>query len=512
MVAGEFTKSTGSGLSGSTNNLLTESVGYWNLGMGNTPSVSNWYSEYALASVFGRAEYAFKDRYLVTATFRRDGTSKFQGKNKWGDFPSASIAWRASEESFIKNLNVFDNLKVRASYGVTGNQSINPYGTLGLLTYSWSVWGDPNAAVVPGYYIGSPSAPDLTWEKTYQYDLGLDLGFFHNRLSASIDFYNKTTKDLLLQKPIPLYDGGGNMWVNLGQVRNRGIDLQLSGVILQNRDWHWESVFNFSYNKNTVIDLGGQQSMMVGSKIANGTTINTAILQVGQPIGSIQGYSWLGLWKTSEADEAAKWGANPGDNHFADLNGDGVINASDISVIGHAFPDKIVGWNNTFSWKRFDLNLMFEGAFGADRLNVGRFLMDEPNSDVKWMTGAAGWFDRWTPDNQNTWVPNPLSTTNVIHSESAQYLESANYVRLSNLSLSYTLPKSMIKVCDLTLTLSAQNLATFTKYKGGDPEATMSSFGALPGTVTGNLDTNAGIDAISYPQPRSFTVGAKLGF
>ena len=512
MVAGEFTKSTGSGLSGSTSNLLTESVGYWNLGMGNVPSISNWYSSYALASVFGRAEYSFKDRYLLTATMRRDGTSKFQGKNKWGDFPSASVAWRASEESFIKNLNVFDNLKIRASYGVTGNQSINPYGTLGLLTYSWSVWGDPNATVVPGYYIGSPSAPDLTWEKTYQYDLGLDLGFFHNRLSASIDYYNKTTKDLLLQKPIPLYDGGGNMWVNLGQVRNRGVDIQLSGVILKSRDWHWESVFNFSYNKNTVIDLGGQQSMMVGSKIANGTTINTAILQVGQPIGSIQGYSWLGLWKTSEADEAAKWGAKPGDNHFADLNGDGVINASDISIIGHAFPDKIVGWNNTVSWKRFDLNLMFEGAFGADRLNVGRFLMDEPNSDVKWMTGAAGWVDRWTEDNQNTWVPNPFSTSNVIHSESKQYLESANYVRLSNISLSYTLPKSMIKVCDLTLTLSAQNLFTFTKYKGGDPESTMSSFGALPGTVTGNLDTNAGIDAISYPQPRSFTVGAKLGF
>ena len=515
MVAGEFSKSVSSGLSGSTSYLLTESVGYWNLGMGSaTPGVSNWYSEQALASVFGRGEYSFKDRYLLTATIRRDGSSKFQGNNKWGDFPSASIAWRASEESFIKSLNVFDNLKIRASYGVTGSQAINPYGTLGLLAGNSVTWGDPSGSgsYLMGYTIGSPSAPDLSWEKTYQYDLGLDLGFFHNRLSASFDFYNKTTKDLLLQKPIPLYNGGGSMWVNLGQVRNRGIDLQLSGVILKSRDWHWESIFNFSYNQNRVLDLGGQDEMNVGSQIANGMSINTAVLKVGQPMGSIQGYTWLGLWKTSEAAEAAKWGQQPGDNHFKDFDGDYTLTSADISIIGHAFPDKILGWNNTVSWKRFDLNLMFEGALGADRLNLGRYLMDEPNSDVKWMTGAAGWFDRWTENNQNTWVPNPLSTTNVPHAESQQYLESADYVRLSNLSISYMLPKSLIKVCDLTLILSAQNLVTFTGYKGGDPESTMSSFGKLPGTVQGNNDTNAGIDAISYPQPRSFTIGAKLGF
>jgi TonB-linked SusC/RagA family outer membrane protein len=516
MVAGEFTKSVSSGLSGSQSYLLTESVGYWNLSMGDTsqgaPILSNWYNDQQMASVFGRGEYSFKDRYLLTATIRRDGSSKFQGKNKWGNFPSASLAWRAAEESFIKNLNVFDNLKLRLSYGVTGSQAINPYGTLGLLASTSSTWGDPAANYLMGYYIGSPAAPNLTWEKTYQYDLGLDLGFFHNRLSASIDIYQKTTKGLLLQKPIPLYDGGGSMWVNLGQVRNKGIDLQLSGIILQSRDWHWESTFNFSYNKNAVLDLGGQERMEVGSAIANGMSINTAVLEVGQPMGSIQGYTWLGLWKTSEADEAAKMGQQPGDNHFKDFNGDGVIDANDISVIGHAFPDKILGWNNTVSWRRFDLNVMFQGAFGADRLNIGRYLMNVPNSDVKWMTGAEGWFNRWTPDNENTWVPNPFSTTSNLHSESQQFLESANYVRLSNLSIAYTLPKSLIKFCDLTLMLSAQNLVTFTGYKGGDPESTMSSFGKLPGTVQGNTDTNAGIDAISYPQPRSFTVGAKLSF
>jgi TonB-linked SusC/RagA family outer membrane protein len=517
MVAGEFTKHVDTQLQTKVGYLLTEAVGYWNLALGNssleTYSVGNQpYNMSALASVFGRAEYSYKDRYLLTATLRRDGSSRFQGANKWGNFPSASLAWRASEENFIKDLNVFDNLKVRASWGITGNQSINNYGTLGLLSGSGVTWGDPAWNTLMGYTIGSPATPDLTWEKTYQEDLGLDMGFFHNRLSASIDYYNKDTKGLLLQKQIPLYDGGGSVWTNMGQVRNRGIDLSLDGIILQSKDWHWESIFTFSYNKNTVINLGGQQSVMTGSQLGTGTTINTAIVQVGQPIGSIQGYQWLGLWKTSEAAEAAKWGQNPGDNHFGDINGDGVIDASDISIIGHAFPDKIMGWNNTVSWKHFDLNIMLESSLGGQRLNIGRFLINEPNSDVKWMTGKEGWFDRWTPDNENTWVPNPLSTTNTIHSESKQFLESSDYMRIGNLSLSYTLSKKMIKVCDLTLTLSAQNLLTLTRYTGGDPETTMNSLGNWAAATPGNQDTNAGIDALSYPLPRTISVGAKLSF
>lgn len=507
MVAAEFTQNTYSKLSGSADNLLTESVEYWNLSMGTTNKASNEYSKSALASVFGRAMYSFKDRYFLTATIRRDGSSKFQGENRWGNFPSFSAAWRASEEEFIKNLNVFDNLKVRASWGITGNQSINAYGTLGLLAKRWPTWGDPRANEVPGYVAGNPSSPDLTWEKTQQYDIGLDMGFFNNRLSLTVDWYEKNTKDLLLQKPIPLYDGGGTAWVNLGKVRNRGIDLQLTGILLQNKDWRWETVLNFSYNQNRVMDLGGNERISPGDKIANGASINSAVLEVGQPMGSILGYTWLGLWKSSEAEEAAKWGQQPGDNHFKDFDGNYTLNNEDLTIIGKAFPDKIVGWNNTFSWKRLDVNIMLQGAFGADRLNLGRYLMNQPNSDVKWMTGREGWFNRWTPDNQDTWVPNPFSTTVNPRLESQQYLESADYLRLTNLSVSYMLAKSMIKVCDLTLTVSAQNLFTITNYKGGDPEATMSSTGG-----GGNADTNAGIDAISYPQPRAYTFGAKFSF
>jgi hypothetical protein len=335
------------------------------------------------------------------------------------------------------------------------------------------------------------------------------MAFLHNRLSASIDWYLKNTKDLLLQDPIPLYDGGGSYWANLGSVRNQGIDIQLTGDILQSKNWNWESTLTFSYNKNTVTNLGGNTQISPGVRLGNGTSINTAVLRVGQPMGSILGYQWLGLWKTSEADQAALYGEKPGDNHFKDVNNDTLINSSDIDIIGHAFPTKIVGWNNTFSYKRFSVNLFFEGAFGAQRLNIGRFLMNGQNADIAWMTSKVSWYDRWTPQNENTWVPNPFSTTNNIQGASSQFIENANYVRLKNLSFSYLLTKSLIKACDLTLTLSVQNLVTFTKYSGGDPEATMNSAGGQP---AGTNDINAGVDALSYPQPRVYTIGAKLTF
>ena len=517
MVAGEFTKYTSTQLDATTGAFPTDVIGWWNLGLGDLSKVAwsinnNHYNRTALASFFGRVMYSFKDRYMLTATIRRDGTSVFQGGNKWGTFPSGSVAWRASEESFIKNLHVFDNLKLRASYGVTGNQAIGAYSTLGLLTSSNSSWGDPANKPVPGYVVGSPPTTNLGWEKTYQSDLGLDMGFFRNRLSVDIDFYNKNTKNLLLQKTIPLYDGGGSQWVNLGAVRNRGIDFSLTGVILQSRDWNWESTLNFSYNQNRVMDLGGRLQVPIGSQLANGVTINTALLAVGQPIGSIQGYTWLGLWKTAEAAEAAKYGRSPGDNHFKGvINSDGKI-TYDIGKIGCANPDKFLGWNNTFSWKRFDLNVFFQGAFGAQHLNLGRFLMNGPTSDVHWMTEKSGWYDRWTPDNENTWVTNPFSKTNMIQAASTQFLENADYLRLNNLSLSYTLPKKVIKVCDLTLSLSAQNLVTFTHYKGGDPETTYNSAGSMNGGPVGSIDANAGIDAITYPISRTYTIGAKLAF
>ncbi|MFV0269999.1 MAG: SusC/RagA family TonB-linked outer membrane protein, partial [Draconibacterium sp.] len=244
-VIAEYMKSTYNELYIGVDDLLTESVKYWNLGLGSVSEFGNSYSKNTLASYLGRAMYQMKDKYLFTATLRRDGSSKFQGDNKWGYFPSFAFAWRASEESFIKKLNIFDYLKVRASYGVTGNQAIGAYSTLGMLSRSNYGWG--TSGTYPGYWAENTPTPDLTWEKTYQWDAGLDLGFFDNRLSATIDLYLKNTKDLLLEKSIPYYDGGGSVYMNLGHVRNEGVEVSINVIPVKTNNLNWESSLNLAY-------------------------------------------------------------------------------------------------------------------------------------------------------------------------------------------------------------------------------------------------------------------------
>ena len=502
MGAMELSQSTTTGLSNEVANLRTESVEFWNLSLGNMNLFSNSFSRSSLVSFMGRAMYQFKDRYLLTATIRRDGSSKFQGKNKWGNFPSVAVAWRMSEESFIKNLNIFDVLKLRMSWGNTGNQAIGAYSTLGLLAESKYGWG--GTSDYPGYGVSEPATPNLTWEKTTQYDLGLDMAFANNRILANIDVYQKNTTGLLLKKPIPYYDGGGTTWVNLGEVKNRGIEFSLTGIPIQNKNLIWESTFNVSYSKNEVVSLGDETRLHPGTKLDQ-ASLNTAVLQVGKPLGSIYGYIWEGLWRTDEAEEAAKWGQKPGDNKFKEKNVNYKLESDDADIIGQAFPDVILGWNNTIKWKNLDFNLFFQGSLGADRLNLSRYLTNECVSDSRFITSKEGYYNRWTPENQNTKIPNPFSSTINSRFETAQYLEKADYLRLKNISIAYTIPRAKTKFADIRISLSAQNLFTITSYTGYDPEGTMDIT-----SNGGNSDINAGVDGGSYPSPRTFTLG--LGF
>lgn len=502
MGAMELSQSTTTGLSNEVANLRTESVEFWNLSLGNMNLFSNSFSRSSLVSFMGRAMYQFKDRYLLTATIRRDGSSKFQGKNKWGNFPSVAVAWRMSEESFIKNLNIFDVLKLRMSWGNTGNQAIGAYSTLGLLAESKYGWG--GTSDYPGYGVSGPATPNLTWEKTTQYDLGLDMAFANNRILANIDIYQKNTTGLLLKKPIPYYDGGGTTWVNLGEVKNRGLEFSLTGIPIQSKNLVWESTFNVSYSKNEVVSLGDETRLHPGTKLDQ-ASLNTAVLQVGKPLGSIYGYIWEGLWRTDEADEAAKWGQKPGDNKFKEKNVNYKLESDDADIIGQAFPDVILGWSNTIKWKNLDFNLFFQGSLGADRLNLSRYLTNESISDSRFITSKEGYYNRWTPENQNTKIPNPFSSTINSRFETAQYLEKADYLRLKNVSIAYTIPRAKTKFADVRISLSAQNLFTITSYTGYDPEGTMDIT-----SNGGNSDINAGVDGGSYPLPRTFTLG--LGF
>lgn len=228
-------------------------------------------------------------------------------------------------------------------------------------------------------------------------------------------------------------------------------------------------------------------------------------MQVGKPLGSIYGYIWEGLWRTDEAEEAAKWGQKPGDNKFKEKNVNYKLESDDADIIGQAFPDVILGWNNTIKWKNLDFNLFFQGSLGADRLNLSRYLTNECVSDSRFITSKEGYYNRWTPENQNTKIPNPFSSTINSRFETAQYLEKADYLRLKNISIAYTIPRAKTKFADIRISLSAQNLFTITSYTGYDPEGTMDIT-----SNGGNSDINAGVDGGSYPLPRTFTLG--LGF
>lgn len=305
--------------------LLTESVGWWNVNMASSRTVSNSYSEWALMSGVGRVMYNYKDRYMLTGTIRADGSSKFQN-NKWGWFPSIAAAWSLGNEDFMQNQNLVQDMKIRASYGVIGSQAIDPYGTLGLMQQAMYAFG--GSSQYTGYWIGtSVATPDLTWETTHQLDLGLDFSILNHRLNFSFDYFDKKTKDGLLQRTIANYDGGGSYWVNAAEVSNRGIDFSIDATVFDTPDFTWSTTLNGTYLKNEVTGLGGLD-FVSGTTPAAGMIPNDGVtrVEVGQPIGAFYGYIWNGLDET-------------GHDSFVDLDGNGTIDSNDRTFIGKANPD-----------------------------------------------------------------------------------------------------------------------------------------------------------------------------
>lgn len=474
------------GISGT--NLLMESVGYWNVGLAASRNQSNSYSENSLMSWVGRAMYGYKNRYSATITFRADGSSKFMDE-KWGYFPSGAIAWNIAEEAFMEDQKLFDQLKIRGSYGIIGNQAINSYETLGLLSSTSYAYG--SSTLYTGYWGENFSTPDLTWEKTYQTDIGLDVSMFDQRLNFTFDWYHKTTKDCLLQRNIPNYDGGGTYWVNQGEIKNTGLEFSLSGYIFRNNDFTWNSAFNLSYMKNEVVDLAGDPYML-GSSPANGLVTACTIVKPGHPIGSIYGLHWEGL------DEK-------GNNKFKDLDNNGIIDSQDYDIIGKANPDVIFGWNNMFTYKNWDFSFFFNAAMGADKLNLTRFATACGVGDSRFITLKDAYYKGFDKIGAKAEYASQKSTDNVNYGNSSQWLESADFLRLKNISVAYTIPKSVTRFVDIRLAFSCQNLFTITSYKGMDPE-TISVDGSA------NADVNGGIDMGAYPVPRTYTITAGFTF
>lgn len=475
------------------NNLKTESGKWWNINMADSRKEDNGYESWALMSGVARVMYNYNDRYMVTGTFRADGSSKFF-KDKWGYFPSVAVAWSLGNENFMKDQQVFQDIKIRASYGLVGSQAISPYETLGLMRQEQYAFG--GGSKYTGYWTGTNvPTPDLSWETTNQFDLGVDFSVLNNRLKFSIDYFDKQTKDGLLKKSMPNYDGGGQFWVNAGEISNRGIDFSIDANIINTKNFTWNSSLNGTYLKNEVKSLS-DIPFIAGASPASGMipTDGVTRIEVGQPIGAFYGYTWTGLDET-------------GHDTYADLDGSGTVSSDDRTFIGKSTPTFTLGWNNSLSWKNWDLNVFFSGAFGADRLNLMRFTGASMNGDSKFITLREAYYDSFDRNGQSARYPSVKVTNNDYEAASTKWLESADYLRLENISLSYNLAKSVTKFADLRFTLSCQNLFTITGYKGMDPAGI-----SFMDPNTASVDINDGIDIGAYPLPRTFTIGVRMNF
>ena len=474
------------------------SVTYNNLGIANSRNVNSSWSQFSLRSYVGRVGYSFMNRYVLTATYRADGTSKFQGNNKWGYFPSIAAAWRLSEEAFMSNNSLINSMKIRGSWGKTGNQGINPYATVSSIGSMMHTYGLGQS--FPGSIIVGVDNPDLKWETTAQTNVGFDVSILNNRLGLSADYFVKNTSDLLNRVTIPIYNGGGTINKNIGKVENRGFDFVLNGTPLDMKNFKWDASFNFTAVKNKVVNLG-LDSFQLGGNYAPGLTQESPFaIKVGEPLGAFWGYEWEGIYTAAEATKAASYGFAPGDNKYKDWNNDGKIDSKDKHVIGYAQTKYIWGFNNTFTYKKFDLNIMLLAQEGNKMLNTAYASSATILSDATSILHRDG-LNFWKPGNDNAAFANPLSSSSKNFIESTQFLEDASFIKIKNVALAYAVDRSLVKVADLKLLLSVQNLATFTKYKGFDPE-----------TSTSITDGDGAIDVGAYPSSRTFTISLRANF
>ena len=486
----EITKNEGRSMSLSGKDLLTESVGYWNYNLAAIRTGDNGYSDWALLSGVGRVMYNYDNRYLLTGTFRADGSSKFT-KKKWGYFPSIALAWNASNESFLKDFQGVQDIKLRGSYGIVGSQALGSYETLGMLSSADYAYG--GSSNYSGYWLNSLATPDLTWEKTKQFDLGVEFSVLDRRLNFTLDYYTKTTTDALLQKQIPHYDGGGTYWVNAGKIKNHGFEAAINARPVQGDKFNWNFTLTGTYNKNKVVDLAGDEYLS-GANPAAGLIPPDGVTraQVGYPMGVFYLYQWDGIDKST------------GNNIYRDVNNDGKIDSNDRILTGKATPDWTFGWNNSLSYRNWDLNVFFNASLGAKRLNIVRFAGENMVGDSRFITIRDAYYNNWDKNKENPYCASQTSTTNNMYPNSTQYLENADFLRLQNLSLSYTLKKSVTHFADIRLSLSCQNLFTISGYSGMDPAAYSFS--------NGHADVTSGVDMGGYPTPRTFTLGAKFNF
>jgi TonB-linked SusC/RagA family outer membrane protein len=482
-----------------TQGLPDNFYGYYNLGVGATPAPpTSAFNAYQFLSFFGRANYGYKDRYLLTATVRRDGSSRFGTNNQSAVFPSGAIAWRISQEDFLRDNTTISDLKLRFGYGQTGNSNFANYQSQARLGTNSYIF---NGVRATGTTISTLANPDLRWERAGQFDLGLNVGLWQNRVTFEADVYQRTTTDLLLAAPVPRTSGYGSITTNIGSIRNRGLELSLNTVNFTNTDFTWSTTFNISFLQNRVLALGAAgDDIYPGPNFLN----ETNVLRVGQPVGSLFGLVREGTWSTAEADQALRYGRLPGDLKFRDQNNDGQINDLDRVIIGKTIPTGFGTFSNSFRYKNLDLLVDLQFTYGNDVMNLTHHSALDRTGQANSYDRA--YFDAWTPDNQNTSIAQVRPSYLRYDSRIDSYkVEDGSFIRGRNLVLGYNFSNSLlehIKLTRLRVYVSAQNFFLLTKYKGYDPE-------------TSTYPDNAfaqGIQFFDYPKARTFTAGLNVSF
>jgi TonB-linked SusC/RagA family outer membrane protein len=516
LLAGESQQASNRNTAGAqVRGFSTNAVPYLSAGTAVVGIPFSYADSWALLSFFGRANYDYDGRYLLQVSLRSDASSRFIEKYKFGYFPAVSAAWRVSKEKFFPQGGPVSDLKVRASFGANGNQEVYTYARFSQYGVGSNYQG--NGSTVSGgttqTQIGNN---DLHWERTYQYNGGVDLSLLNNRLTFTFDIYNKQTRDLIQTVPLPTSTGIDNLTVvaNLGSIENKGIEIGLvtTNVVAKDNGFGWTTNFNVSGNRNKVLDLGDlttDQGTKPRTIISN---VGTSISQPGAPLGAFYGWVYQGIVQ-SDADGAALPKQNgqtvrAGDVRFADISGpngrpDGVITDDDRQIIGNPNPKAFAGVTNNFSYKGVELSVFFQGVFGNQIFNATRQALESQSDPVNQSTRVL---NHWTPNNTNTDIPRPVRFDPAGNNRfSSRWLEDGSYVRLKNVTLAYNFPTTLSKraaLQNLRLYVTAQNLVTWTHYKGYDPDV----------NANFNSTTGLGVDYGVYPQTRTFTVGLNANF
>jgi TonB-linked SusC/RagA family outer membrane protein len=492
---------------------------------GNLSVVSST-SRWTMASGVGILNYDYQSKYLFSASMRADASSKFSASNRWGYFPAASAGWRFSSEPFMQNVHFISDGKIRASYGASGNNRVGDFAYLPTIGFpSTTYWySSDNGAPVVGSGITSPGNYNLKWETTLQSDIGLDLSLFKSRVTVTADVYRKVTHNLLLNASLPYIIGvnPATGYENVGELRNQGLEFSFTTRNIETRNFSWSTSFNISFNENKILSLANNQTAILSG---SGTFFDTRfsslspyIAAAGRSVGEMYGLAFNGVYQYSDFNKmpngtyllkpnvptngATASTIQPGDIKYKDINGDGVANSSDYTVIGRGLPIHTGGFVNNFRYKNFDLNLLFQWSYGNQVINANRYIFEGGITTNPYLNQLASYADRWEPNNPSNTNFRTLGMTNAAYS--SRVIEDGSYLKLRTISLGYNIPESAIKrakIKSIRVFASGQNIFTLTKYSGPDPEAS-----------SRNSNLTPGFDYGAYPHSLVAVLGANINF